>query len=257
MIPDDRPASQRIADELRARIVSGELGEGDRLPSLPEIVRIYGVANSTAQAAVRILVNEGLVVSRTGSGTFVRARPQLQRLVRAWYRGLASGSPFLAEMTEQGRQGAWTYDSRTAVAPPEIRERLGLSEPDGKSDVLRTKYVFTADGEGVMLSTSWEPLELTRGTPIVMPEEGPHGGRGVVERMLAIGIVIDGWIEDVAARLGSAEECGPLEHAPGSVVLTIGRTYQAGGRVVEVADLVLPADRFTLRYSGPVGQASA
>lgn len=118
---------------------------------------------------------------------------------------------------------------------------------------MRTDYVFAADGEPVMLSTSWEPLALTRGTPVALPEDGMHAGRGVAERMLSIGVVIDDWVEEVGARLGTAEECTRLKHAPGSVVVTIRRTYYAGALPVETADIVVPADRFALVYSGKMG----
>ncbi|MGW4663148.1 GntR family transcriptional regulator [Streptosporangium sandarakinum] len=250
MDQDDRRTYMRIADELRARITSGELGEGDKLPSIPDLSRHYKVASNTASAAIRALVNEGLVISRSGSGTYVRARPELRRFVRCWDRSRRSGSPFAAEMEAQGRQGSWDYDSRTIVAPTAVRERLGLPEPaDDRPDVLQTEYVFRADGQPVMLSTSWEPLDLTRGTAIVMPEEGLYAGRGVVERMLAIGVRIDGTDEIVGARLGTAEECGKLQLAPGSVVLTIRRFYPAGDRIVETADIVLSAELFELVYS--------
>nr|WP_062336244.1 GntR family transcriptional regulator [Herbidospora sakaeratensis] len=240
---------QRIADDLRRKITSGELAVGDQLPSIPTIKRDYGVTSGTAQAAIRLLVAEGHVLTRSGSGSYVRDRPQLRALTRCWDRARRSGSPFAAEMEAQGRVGSWEYDSRTAQAPDHVRERLDLAAPDGDNpDVLHTRYRFKADGRTVMLSDSWERLDDTRGTAIVLPEEGPHAGRGVVERMLAIGIRIDGTDEVVGARLGSADECRLLERPPGSVVLTIKRSYVASGRAVETADLVLPADLFELVY---------
>lgn len=48
-----------------------------------------------------------------------------------------------------------------------------MGEPVGQDeDVVRTRYVFEASGDPVMLSTSYEPLAITRGTPIVLPEDG-------------------------------------------------------------------------------------
>ncbi|WP_307848483.1 GntR family transcriptional regulator [Microbispora oryzae] len=254
MNEDERPLYVRIADELRARIVSGELPAGAKLPSIPEITRLFHVADGTARDAVRALVAEGLAVARPGSGTYVKARPELRRLVRAWYRGGRKGSPFAGEMEAQGRRASWEYDSRTVQAPPEIRQRLSLPEPEGDAvDVLRTDYVFQADDEPVMLSTSWEPLELTRGTDVVMPEEGPHAGRGVADRLLAIGHPVDDWSETVGARVATGEECAKLGRAAGSVVLTIERVYESRQRPVETADIVVPADLFLLVYGGRMG----
>ncbi|MFD4407153.1 TetR/AcrR family transcriptional regulator C-terminal domain-containing protein [Nocardia sp. NPDC058499] len=76
--------SQRIAAALRQKIVSGKLGPGDRIPSTRQLVRDWGVAMATASRALAILRDEGLVTTRTGSGTVVRgghgtSRPALTR----------------------------------------------------------------------------------------------------------------------------------------------------------------------------------
>jgi hypothetical protein len=67
-----------------------------------------------------------------------------------------------------------------------------------------------------MLSVSWEPLELTSGTPVMLPEEGPHAGRGVVERMAVIGQQITSAEEVVSARpaLAAAPLVATRYHAP-------------------------------------------
>lgn len=44
------------------------------MPSVPELVRQFGIAPSTAQTAVEALRREGLIVRRRGSGTFVAER---------------------------------------------------------------------------------------------------------------------------------------------------------------------------------------
>ncbi|SDH83362.1 DNA-binding transcriptional regulator, GntR family [Sinosporangium album] len=252
---DQEPLYRQIADKLRRQITSGEYAPGAQLPSRPELMRAHGVSDAVAKQAIGVLVAEGLAVAKPGSGTYVRERPQLTRLVRAWYSGVRKGSPFAAQMEAEGKRGSWDYESSTAHAPAPIRTRLDLPEPaDEKNDVLRTRYVFKADGVPVMLSTSWEPLDITRGTAIVLPEEGPHAGRGVQERMLAIGRAVDAWIETVGARPSTADEAAALQVPAGSVVLTIERTFQSGDRFVETADIVLIADRFQLVYSGRAGE---
>lgn len=75
--PDDpRPPSQQIANILRAAILTRKFAPGERLPSGPQLVEQYGVAKATAEAAIRTLREEGLVVTRTGSGTYVRERTE-------------------------------------------------------------------------------------------------------------------------------------------------------------------------------------
>jgi DNA-binding GntR family transcriptional regulator len=245
----ERPKYLRIADELRAKIRSGELGVGDRLPSIPEITREYGVARNTAAAVLDVLTGEGLALARPGSGTFVRKRPEKRRLVRSWNRNARGGSPFAGEMANHGQVGSWDYDSRTASAPEDVRERLALGKPTGDDpDVIRTHYTFRGDGQPVMLSTAWEPLELTRGTPIVLPEDGPHAGKGVIERMRQIGVQVTHAAEVVSARNATVDEAKQLDIRTPAIVLTIERTYYADARPVETADVVIPVDQYQVLY---------
>ncbi|MFF0493438.1 GntR family transcriptional regulator [Nocardia sp. NPDC004068] len=75
--PDDpRPASQQIANQLRAAILTRKIAPGEKLPSGPQLVERYGVAKATAEQAIRILRDEGLVISRKGSGVYVRERTE-------------------------------------------------------------------------------------------------------------------------------------------------------------------------------------
>ncbi|AXG12141.1 GntR family transcriptional regulator [Intrasporangium calvum] len=75
--PDDpRPPYQQVAASLRAAILTRKFAPGDKLPSQMELGRHYGVARMTVQQALRILKDEGLIVSRQGSGVFARARTE-------------------------------------------------------------------------------------------------------------------------------------------------------------------------------------
>lgn len=73
--PDDpRTVSQQIANALRSAILRGHLKPGAQLPSQNELVSRYGVARETIKAALRVLDREQLIISRQGSGSFVRSR---------------------------------------------------------------------------------------------------------------------------------------------------------------------------------------
>jgi GntR family transcriptional regulator len=74
--PDDSRAPYiRVADGLRAAIQAGDLAPGSPLPSLPQICAAHEVSPGTARNAVRVMREEGLVVTRQGKGTFVRTAP--------------------------------------------------------------------------------------------------------------------------------------------------------------------------------------
>ncbi|MEV8534542.1 GntR family transcriptional regulator [Streptomyces sp. NPDC051211] len=245
----EQPAYLRVAGDLRRKIVDGSLPPHARLPSQARIREEYGVSDTVALEARKVLMAEGLVEGRSGSGTYVREQPVPRRVSRSGYRSSAGSTPFRQEQAEAGARGTWDSSSEQTGAPAEIAERLGIAAGDR---VMRTRYVFRDAGEAMMLSTSWEPLAVTGRTPVMLPEEGPLGGCGVVDRMAAIDVVVDNVVEDVGARPGLAEELLSLGGVPGHVVLVIGRTYYASGRAVETADVVVPADRYRLSYHLPV-----
>jgi DNA-binding transcriptional regulator YhcF (GntR family) len=75
--PDDpRPPYVQVANALRAAILTKKFTAGDKLPSRTELAKSYEVAPMTVQNALRELREEGLIVSRQGSGVFVRERTE-------------------------------------------------------------------------------------------------------------------------------------------------------------------------------------
>ncbi|MER7487704.1 GntR family transcriptional regulator [Streptomyces sp. NPDC126497] len=245
----EQPAYLRVAGDLRKKIVDGRLPPHTRLPSQARIREEYGVSDTVALEARKVLMAEGLVEGRSGSGTYVRERPVPRRIARSGFRPERGATPFRQEQADAGVRGTWESSSERTEADEAVAERLGI-EPGDR--VMRTEYVFREAGEPMMLSTSWEPLALTGRTPVMLPEEGPLGGMGVVERMRAIDVIVDNVTEEVGARPGLAEELVLLGGVPGHVVLVIQRTYFASGRPVETADVVIPADRYRAAYHLPV-----
>ncbi|MGC3001891.1 GntR family transcriptional regulator [Streptomyces sp. G35A] len=245
----EQPAYLRVAGDLRKKIVDGRLPPHTRLPSQAKIREEYGVSDTVALEARKVLMAEGLVEGRSGSGTYVRERPVPRRVARSGFRPERGATPFRQEQADAAVHGTWESSSEQTDACAAIAERLAI-EPGDR--VMRTKYLFREGGEPMMLSTSWEPLALTGRTPVMLPEEGPLGGMGVVERMRAIDVIVDNVTEEVGARPGLAEELVVLGGVPGHVVLVIQRTYFASGRPVETADVVVPADRYRAAYHLPV-----
>lgn len=68
------PLHTKLADALRRAIELGHLASGARLPSERDLARDLNVSRSTVVAAYDTLRGEGMVESRQGSGTRVRAR---------------------------------------------------------------------------------------------------------------------------------------------------------------------------------------
>ena len=71
---DQLPPYLSLAADLRSKIERGDLHPGDQVPSLDELARDYRVSRATAQKALRVLREEGAVVTRPRWGTFVAER---------------------------------------------------------------------------------------------------------------------------------------------------------------------------------------
>ncbi|OEV10511.1 GntR family transcriptional regulator [Streptomyces nanshensis] len=250
----EQPPYLRIADLLRQRIVDGEWSPGERLPSRARLASEYDVGDNVVRRAQEMLISQGLLEGRAGSGTYVAEPRQRVRMVRSLSRERREGSPFRADMAALGKTATW--DSRTEAkvpASPEIAARLGLEVGDL---CVRTSYEFMADRKPVQLSTSWEPYSLTGGTIVVLPEGGPFAGRGVVERMAEIGVQISHAVEQPEPGGATAEEAQLLGVQRGSFVTRIQRTYYADGRPIETADIVIPAAFSEIVYEVPIEPGS-
>ncbi|KAB1909520.1 GntR family transcriptional regulator [Micromonospora sp. AMSO1212t] len=243
------PAYLAIAADLRAAILSGELPAGAKLPSESGLMRQYEVSRTVAKWAIAVLKGEGIVEGRAGSGVYVRDATRLVRHARGRDVPSADGptSPFARDAAGARQQGTWEHDSRREQADERIAARFGV-EPG--APVMRTSYRFLSDGEPIKLSVSYEPLALTRGTPIEWPEDSDV--KGVLARMDAIGIRVDEVVERVSLRSATADEVEALHLPARTFVHTIERTYTAGGTPVETADIVLPGGRYELVYRLPI-----
>jgi len=61
----------QLADILRKRIADGEIPPGRRMPSQLELEQEFGLARNTIKKALKLLKDEGLVVTAPGRGMFV------------------------------------------------------------------------------------------------------------------------------------------------------------------------------------------
>ncbi len=203
------------------------------------------------QRAQELLITEGLLEGRAGSGTYVRVPTERRRMLRSRHLGLHSAPPFRADFAKSGSQGSWEAHSDVRTeATPGVAARLGIEPGDL---TVRTTYEFLIDSRPVQLADSWEPLAITAGSPVLMPELGPLAGRGVVERMASIGIEVEFAVETPRPARATQEQAYLLGISAGDLVTLVERTYfDADGRAVETADIVIPDSRWEISYELPV-----
>lgn len=134
---------------MKAAILTGTLQPGDRLPSYADLAAQYRVAPMTAQKAVGVLRDEGLVISRQGKGSFVRQRTErsvgLRPHVEAIFESGAVAIDFagfsgetlhgvISEPLDKVRSGRLQPDSlQIRILLPDLSKPVGLPAlaPDG------------------------------------------------------------------------------------------------------------------------------
>jgi len=250
------PVYLKVLEDLRMRIREGVLEPGARVPSRSGIIAKYGVGETAAKHALRVLAAEGLIEARVGSGSYVRKTPPARHLEhdRLQFPGSPfgieeSGSPadgMLVSDQHAARYVTWEHHTEHIAPAAHVARRLGPIAAAGL--VTATRYLMSADGQPVQVATSYEPAGLTQGTAVALPEQGTFAGRGVIERMRSIGIEVDQVLEELSVRTCLLAEAAALAIPAGSAVITIERTHLSGGRAVETADIVVPADKYRLVY---------
>ncbi|WP_343209317.1 GntR family transcriptional regulator [Anaerolentibacter hominis] len=65
------PIYEQISSQIKAMILSGELKEGDALPSMRLLAKELRISVITTKRAYEELEREGFIVSLTGKGSFV------------------------------------------------------------------------------------------------------------------------------------------------------------------------------------------
>ena len=97
---DGAPIYQQIVDQIRFRIVSGQLKSGDELPTIRGLAESLRVNPNTVARAYRELANDELIEKRRTTGTFVCELPK--RLGAAQRRKLIA--PAADKLLIQARQ---------------------------------------------------------------------------------------------------------------------------------------------------------
>ena len=146
------------------------------MPSRNAIITNYGVGETAAKHALQVLIAEGLIEARPGSGCYVRRPPAAVFLEHD--RPQFPGSPFgIEEVLAGGQNGAahrlparvddaprfpplprrLTWEHQTEQVMARLRSLPG-SGPWGPA-VIMTRYLMRADGDPVQLATSSEPAD--------------------------------------------------------------------------------------------------
>lgn len=203
------PPYLQIADALEARITSGELTEGDTIPSARQISADWEVALATATKAHAELRSRGLVLAQPGIGTIVSTSAghhgAQERSTSSRTRGFIYGAGEAASITA----------AELTTAPAHVAVALGVEEG---APVIRRERVTKANDVPVSVSTSWLPGSFAEIAPELLKPERVRSGtfRLAAERA---GLTVTSGREEAAATSADAATARALQVPEGSPVL--------------------------------------
>lgn len=153
-IDDKNPTPRyiQLANWIRTLIMDGSWKAGDALPSERSIVAATNLSRVTIRKALELLVREGLLQQRHGSGTYVN--DEGDRIEQSL--GVLTG--FSEDMVSLGHVPSVKWIERI-VAMPSSTETMMLGLSPGEK-VLRLHRLRLADGEPLAVEMAVVPASL-------------------------------------------------------------------------------------------------
>ena len=243
----DAPTKYReIAADLQAKIESGELPPGEKLPSDAELAEAYDASRNTVREAVRFLVTRRLVEKQGTRGTFVLAKIDPFSTVvsdSAGFGGL-DGAAYVSDGAVGARAISMTTP-RVEIQEAPVDVAAGLKLGEDLTVVIRHQERSI---EGVLwsLQSSYYPMTLVRdgATGLLDVKDMPEGARRYLENQLGIREI--GSYDTMAVRPPTAYEAGRFK-IPDDGWIAVFETRQVGvdaaGKPIRVTISIYPADR--------------
>lgn len=234
MRSDDRPQSERIAADLRAEITAGRLAPGSKLSSIPRLAELHGISTTAIQNALRILKDEGFLISRAGSGVYIRDRHPFVVHTAAYFAPAERGVTYrLLKVAE--------------IDPPsDVAAALGEERA-----VLRHRLMLRGE-EPCELSWSYYPASIAAGTPLAARGKIRGGAPSI---LADLGLPQREFIDRLSTRPPTTEEAEALELPGGVPVIRQFRIVNTDDqRPVEVSILIKGGHLYELLYRQPISQ---
>lgn len=161
--------SQRIRDSLVSRIVSGEIGPGERLVET-RLAATYGTSQGPVREALRELESMRMVETRPRRGTFVRHFVQQtlreSYVVRAALEETATRLVMLAGTVP-------LTELKNEVKVMRAAARAGDADACAEASVAFHRHLIDAC-RNELLKLSWEALQISARTSVTMVATEPN-----------------------------------------------------------------------------------
>lgn len=220
------PLYMQMAKTLRTQIMEGRIKGGEALPSERDLSVMMKASRVTVRKATELLIEEGLLSRRQGSGTFVSPRIQ------------APGS-FLTSFSEdaetRGDVAETRWISKTVDTPTD--EEMRLLDLKSSDQVVRLNRVRLIGGEALAIENAVVPMAM-------LPDHDALEG-SLYAALFAHGNRPLTGNQKIRAASASPEEAELLGISQGTEILRIERlTRRADGRPVELTRSAYRGDRY-------------
>jgi DNA-binding GntR family transcriptional regulator len=237
------PPYLQIVESIRQRIRSGDLHDGDMVPSTRQLARDWQVSPPTAAKALTTLRTEGLVRGVPGTGTVVCAGETSHNSSRDRLRAIRA----TGRIYPPGER-AVIKSAVLVPAPPEIADALGL-EPG--ADVIRRHRVTLRYDKPISASVTWLDGALAETAPrLLTTERLLQGTIGYIQEVT--GREVARGVDQDSARAATDQDAEDLGVPAGSPV-ACGRNwwYDAGDAVLEYGERVSIPGRWSTHVYTP------
>ncbi|MCR4435468.1 MAG: GntR family transcriptional regulator [Clostridiales bacterium] len=191
------PIYFKLAEDIKQQVFSGKLKPGDMLPTEAQLCSQYGISRMTARQGLKLLVDEGMVESFRGKGSFV-AQPKFNQLMLE----LPDSHFHLQENASVQLLGVDIIPADSTVA--------SVLKLKTNSKVIRIKKLYLTENEPVALDTRY--IIYHRRQPVVeneinyaaFPKEvARHTGVALIRNQVTFSAVpLD---KNLAQQLGTTE----------------------------------------------------
>jgi len=219
-----------VYNSLKNQIETEDYKVGDFLPAEPELQKAFHVSRTTVRKAVEMLAQQGFVYIRQGKGTQVMDFKATQKL------------GFVTSFSETLREKGSTVtqaDVRIDFVSAPRRIALDL-QIDPNERVVKIERVTMANGTPIALMTNFLVPSIAPG--IEKKLSGLSGLYSFLES--EYNLVIEAATDFISARDVTDAEAERLQIPPHSPLLVVRRITHSGGRPVEVAILLIVADKY-------------
>jgi len=225
------PLYIQVKQWIDEEIQSERLSEGDRIPGEHDLSKMLNVSRGTIREAIRELIDDGILYTIHGRGTFVRkAEPD------AWSVNTIVS---VADSFDQAHipHSTALLDIQKEPADVKVAAQLGI-EPN--AEIIRLERLRFIKDEPVHLSVSYLPA--SNAEKLLDIDLTDRSLYQVMEKELGVRVArVD---RRIMARLADQHEVKLLQLPPVSAVLVLnGIAYNAFEKPVECSTARFPTDR--------------